>query len=203
MGNRTRTKHSKVLSVLEKRALRYRDRAGGTVNDNRDSSRFDDIDETGTVDTAGLTDDDSVEVGDESFEELNTKLKEMMEAAGVDEEILKVHGVAPGSKAEGVIRLIYENLNGLNSRMSDNEKLEKAKQLINDLEADLVCYNEHRLNLMHKDNRNGFSQLFRGGEADIRSIAAHNKHEGKEVGRAQEGGTVMMLYGPLIEQYDM
>jgi hypothetical protein len=58
----------------------------------------------------------------------------MMEASGVDEEILKVHGVAPGSKAAGVIRLIYKNLNGLNSTMSDNEKLEKAKQLIHDLE---------------------------------------------------------------------
>ena len=87
--------------------------------------------------------------------------------------------------------------------MSDNGKLEKAKQLINDLEADLVCYNEHRLNLMHKDNKNGFSQMFWGGEAEIRSVAAHNKHEGKEVGRVQEGGTAMMLYGPLIEQYDM
>jgi hypothetical protein len=56
---------------------------------------------------------------------------------------------------------------------------------------------------MHKDNKNGFSQLFRGGEAEIRSMAVHNKHEGKEVGRVQEGGTAMMLYGPLIEQYDM
>ena len=103
MGHRTRTKHSKVLSVLEKRALRYRNRAAGTVKDNRDSSRFDSIDETGTVDTAGLADDESVEEREESLEEMNVKLREMMEAAGVDEEILKVHGVAPGSKAEGVI----------------------------------------------------------------------------------------------------
>ena len=89
--------------MLEKRALRYRNRAAGTVKDNRDSSRFDSIDETGTVDTAGLADDESVEEREESLEEMNVKLREMMEAAGVDEEILKVHGVAPGSKAEGVI----------------------------------------------------------------------------------------------------
>ena len=31
------------------------------------------------------------------------RLKEMLEAAGVDEEILNVHGVAPGSKADGAI----------------------------------------------------------------------------------------------------
>ncbi len=55
--------------------------------------------------------------------------------------------------------------------------MEKAKELINDLEADLVAYNEHRMNLQHKDNRNGFNQLFRGGEADIRSVAGHNMHE--------------------------
>lgn len=120
MGHRIRTKHSKVLLVLEKQALRYRSRASGTANDNQDSLRFDNIDEMGTVDTTGLTDDDSVEEREESFEELDVRLREMIEAAGVDEEILKVHGVAPGSKAEGVIRLIYENLNGLNSRMSNN-----------------------------------------------------------------------------------
>jgi hypothetical protein len=86
--------------------------------------------------------------------------------------------------------------------MADNEKLEKAREIIDDLEADIVCYNEHRLNLRHKQNRNGFSQLFRGGETEIRTVAAHNVHESKEAGRVQEGGTAMMLYGPLIEQYD-
>ena len=42
--------------------------------------------------------------------------------------------------------------------------------------------------------------MFRGGEADIWSIAAHNVHE--YVGRIQEGGTSMLLYGPSLYQYD-
>ena len=42
--------------------------------------------------------------------------------------------------------------------------------------------------------------MFRAGEADIRSIAAHNGHE--NVGRIQEGGTSMILHGPLLYQYD-
>ena len=42
--------------------------------------------------------------------------------------------------------------------------------------------------------------MFRGVEAEIRSIAAHNVHE--NVGRVQEGGTSMILYGPLLEQYN-
>ena len=50
----------------------------------------------------------------------------------------------------------------------------------------MVCYNEHRVNMKHKENYNGFNQLFQGGEAGIRSVVAHNFH--KNVGRVQEGG---------------
>ena len=133
---------------------------------------------------------------------MNTLQSELETIRDVDEGLLRVHGVAPGSKVEGVVRLIYENANGLNSRLSNNDKLDKAKELIDDLEADIVAYNEHRLNLMHKQNRNGFSQMFKGGEAEIRSLAAHNVHEGREVGRIQEGGTCLMSFGTIIEQYD-
>ena len=123
MGNYNRTKHSRVLSVLEKRALRYR--VSGKGNDNLSNGKFDTIDETGTVDTSGLADDDLV--GSQSpMEGLSAKMKEMVEVSGVRDELLSVHGVAPGSKAEGIVRLIYENLKGLNSRVSDNEKLDKA-----------------------------------------------------------------------------
>jgi exonuclease III len=198
IGKMDRTKHAKVLSILEKRALRYRNTP---VNDDRETMRSDSIDETGTVDTEGLTDDESAASALSDFG-LTPMQKEFLEAAGVTDELLRVHGIAPGSKQDGVVRLIYENLNGLNSRMADNEKLEKAREIIDDLEADIVCYNEHRLNLRHKQNRNGFSQLFRGGETEIRTVAAHNVHESKEAGRVQEGGTAMLLYGPLIEQYD-
>lgn len=117
------------------------------------------------------------------------------------DELLRVHGVAPGWKREGVTRLMYENSHGLNSRIGGNVKLKKAKELIDDLEADLVACSKHRLNLMHKDNCNGFTQMFKGGEAEIRSVAAHNTHEGREVGRVQEGGTALLCYGTLIEQY--
>ena len=42
-------------------------------------------------------------------------------------------------------------------------KIEKAKEIIDELEADVVAYSEHRLNYKHKHNRNRFSQMFRGG----------------------------------------
>jgi hypothetical protein len=71
---------------------------------------------------------------------------------------------SPGRKLEGITRLLYENANGLSNRMCGNQKLSKAKDLIDELGADIVAMNEHRQNLGHTDNRNGWNQLFKGGE---------------------------------------
>ena len=78
----------------------------------------------------------------------------------IAEELLRVHGIAPGKKTDGVTRIIYENTNSFNTRISRNEKVEKPKEVIDELEADVVCYNEHRVNTKHKKNRNRFNQLF-------------------------------------------
>ena len=72
------------------------------------------------------------------------KQTELEEVRWVNDYLLKVHGVAPGKKEGGIIRLMYENSNGLNSILSGNEKLEKAIQIIDDMEADVVAYFEHR-----------------------------------------------------------
>jgi hypothetical protein len=46
----------------------------------------------------------------------------------------------------------------------------------------------------------GTIQMFNGGETELRAIASHNWNE--EVGKFQEGGTAMMVYGDLIQQFD-
>ncbi len=51
--------------------------------------------------------------------------------------MLKVHGVAPASKGEGIIRLIYENANGFSNRLSNSEIVEKAKEIHDELNVDL------------------------------------------------------------------
>ena len=165
-----------------------------------DKPKFNNIDETGTVDTVGMTDD--VPAGPEQTlrDGRSAREKELKQVRGLDEYLLKVHGVAPGSKPEGVWRLLYENLNGIGSCLAGNDELDKAKGTIDDMEADIVCYNEHRLNLMHKKNMKGFSQVFRVGKAEIWLVAAHNTHEGKDVGKVQEGGTAMLLFGETIDQ---
>ena len=197
----SRIKHQKVLAALEKRALRYRYR-GNWKEARREDSEGDVIDETGTVSTASLTDDESDEDGEPRLSLPEIRQQEMIATLGVQEEVLTVHGVAPGTKADGVVRLIYENLDGLSNTISGNEKLEKEKGIIDDLEADLACFNEHNQILLHKDNKNGYSQLFKGGDVEVRSVSAHNSHEGKEVGRHQEGGTAALVFGQMIEQYD-
>ena len=78
----------------------------------------------------------------------------------IAEELLRVHGIAPGKKPEGVTRIIYENANSFNTRIIGNKKVEKAKEVIDKLEADVVCYNEHRVNMKHKENYIGFNKLF-------------------------------------------
>jgi hypothetical protein len=116
---------------------------------------------------------------------------------GVPEEVLQIHGVAPASKPKGVIRLVYEKINGISNGLSGNEKVEKAKEIHDELEVDIVAYNEHRLNMKDQWNVNGFNQLFKGGKAAIQSVVAHNVH--KNIGQVQEGGTSLMAFGTVTE----
>ena len=187
-----------MLSVLEKRALRYR-RKGQSQVDMDDVLFNEAIDETGTVSTASLTDSDNESLGNRIIEAEATYL-EQEEMQGVSDDLLTIHGMVPGPKPEEVTRLIYENPDGFNTRISGNEKLDKAKELIDELGADVVAYSEHRINCSHKDNVNGMGQMFNGGETEIRTQTGHNKHE--NIGRQQQGGTSLLLYGSLIDQYN-
>ena len=91
-----------------------------------------------TVSTAGLSDSDA-----EYKDTITTEYSGRVVVNGVLNERLEVHGVDLGKKPEGVTRLIYENTDGFNSRIGKNEKSEKAKEIIDELEADLVAYSEH------------------------------------------------------------
>ena len=161
------------------------------------------VDETGTVPSLGeATAPGSSMRQDEYRREIGVRERLETRRQPTD-ETLKIHGTAPGAKQEGVFRLLYENANGIDNRQMDGYKVSKARELHHTLEADLVAYNEHRLNLQHADNKIGFSQLFNGGETEIRSIVAHNVHENLPQKRNLEGGTAMLLYGPLIQQLDL
>jgi hypothetical protein len=64
-------------------------------------------------------------------------------------------------KKERALSALYENANGINYCLSNNDKVERARGIHDDLEVDVVVYNKHRLNMKHKSNVNGFNQIFR------------------------------------------
>jgi exonuclease III len=186
------TSHESILVTLKNRASRYSNR--GFTHGADDNLVSWALDETGTVDASFLCNNNE---NNEQIVLVEQQERNRVAELGVPEEVLRIHGVAPGSKRDGVIRLIYENVNGINNRLCNNDKVEKAKEIIDNLEVDIVAYNEHRLNMQDRHNVNGFSQLFKGGEAAIHSVVAHNVHE--NFGKVQEGGTSLMAIGPLTE----
>ena len=175
-GHLNAPQHSRVLRVLQERAARWKDRGRGIEKDT-------------TGDTL---------VGGESADSIGREEAETIR--DMEDEILEVHGDPPGRKADGVCRLIYENINGLPNRMAGNHKLDRAREMIHKLEADVVAFNEHKTNLSSRKNVNGFRKLFQGGETELRAIAAHNAHS--NVGKRQEGGTCLLAIGSLLGHYD-
>jgi hypothetical protein len=99
-----RTKHSKVLSTLEKRSLRFHSKGQKQVD--MDEVLYNKtIDETGTVSTVGLPDSDDDTIATGITASAATYL-ENEEIQGVSDNLLNVHDIAPGAKPEGVMRLI-------------------------------------------------------------------------------------------------
>ena len=181
--------HNTILQALDHRARMTQ--FPRTLNDSPT------IDETGTVDMNNI-----MHVLEEKDRIAATEQQERQSVRdlGTAGEAFRVHGTPPTKKGEGIVRLIYENANGIVNRISNNEKVEKARRLHNDLEVDIAAYNEHRLNMRHKGNVNGFNQLFGGGEAMVKSVVAHNIHE--NVGRTQEGGTCVLAFGAITDKIE-
>ena len=118
--------HTTVLKALEQHATRYRVR--GRLAEASTRTHNWGLDETGTIDPAGLL---------RSREEIQQQ--EELDIRGVTEEVLQVHRVLPGRKEEGMTRLLYKNANGIYNRLGGNEKLDKVKDLINELGANVVA----------------------------------------------------------------
>ena len=173
-----------VLLALAQCANQYHQK--GSLGENKAQTHSWMLDKMGTINTCLL---DHGEILQQEQEIIR----------GVSDEVLQVHGVLPGRKEKGITWLLYKNANGLSNRMCGNHKLSKCKDLIGELGADIVAMNKHRQNLRHIDNHNGWNQLFKGGEADVRSLGAHNVHELEGIGQTQEGGTGLLMFGPLTE----
>jgi len=149
------TTHMTVLKLLEYRVTRYQ--VKGKLKEVEARSHCWGLDDTGTINTMSLLPREEI------------LQQEQIDIRGVSDEVLQIHGVLSGHKEEGITCLLYENenANGIPNRLGGKEKLDNAKDLINELGADIVAYNEHWQNLHHRDNWNRWNQLFRGEEADM------------------------------------
>jgi hypothetical protein len=183
------TKHNTVLQILTNQARKYHQ---VDVKGSKDPGHSWSLDKTGMLEASRLHMSSENKIQQQEISEIN-----MIE---VPKEILTFHGNAPPTKADGTVRLICKNGNGFCNQLSGNEKVERAREIHEELEVDIAAYCKHQLNMRHKKNCNGFNQLFKGGEAEVRSIVAHNVH--KNIGRVQQGGTSLLLFGHLTKQLD-
>jgi hypothetical protein len=106
----------------------------------------------GMLDTSGLDICKENDILQQEISKLN--------AIPVLEEVIQIHGFAPPKKVEGDVRLIYKKFNELNTHLSDNEKVERMKEIHDKLKINIAAYCEHKINFKHKRNIDGFNQLF-------------------------------------------
>ena len=62
--------------------------------------------------------------------------KRVMEA--VKEGLLQTHGSTPNSKQAGIFRVLCQNANGFNNRISGNQKVVKALDIKDELDVDCL-----------------------------------------------------------------
>jgi exonuclease III len=186
--------HPAALDALGKRAQRYQNRK-------RTEKELDEELIAGALGPdAGLHNE--LNFNDWTIDEQN-EVQQLLEERA---DLLEVIGIAPGQKPEGVVRLVYENVNGLRAQLGGNDKLEKLRTVLDDLEADIFAMTEHRNNMKHKANRrHGIPQLFYGGESMVRGIWGYNKHdeESKYLDKKSlEGGTGLVAFGEMASCYN-
>jgi hypothetical protein len=131
-----------VILALEDRANRFMNK--GKLSNLEDRLFSSALDETGAVDVTLCVDDGVVVLwGDEREQLVLIQQQEInnLREYGITEDVQRIHGILPASKGEGIIRLLYENANGINNRISNNDKVDKAKEMIDELEADVVAFN--------------------------------------------------------------
>ena len=199
-GRLQRAKHSSVMTALDKKASRFDSRKDSESERDRQllSAAFKSMEEDGRTARPVSNSNNNSKHSEEAMEIQQLLIEK---AAFLD-----VLGDSPGKKSEGVFRIAYENTNTLPARLHNNDKLDKLKHVIDDMELDILGLNEHRNNLKHKDcRRHGIVQLFDGGESLVRGLWSSNSNEDLDKfvsRRTQEGGTGMVVFGEAASMYN-
>ena len=130
-----------ALNALEKRAQRFH---------NKQSSR-DALDQELTQSALkgqGATLHSDLNVNnDYNCNDNNNEYEAVQTILSQRPDLLEPVGIVPGTKGEGITRLFYENQDGLSLDMSEEGNLAKVKEILDEMEVDCYCFNEHKLNL--------------------------------------------------------
>ena len=139
-GRRNITRHQSVLLALEARANQFS--PGDKLSSLEDKLLSSTLDEAGSVDYIC----EETDVFSDEREQLvlreQQEIKELKENC-IPDDALQIYGLFPTKKGEGIIRLVYENVNGISNRLSGKYKVEKAREIHNELEVDIAAYNKH------------------------------------------------------------
>ena len=99
-GHLNVTQHKSVLNSLSYRTQSFLHR---NYKDAGTAEHLCSVDKTGTIDTLALASCNK-ETEQQEIREINS--------IQAPDELLRVHGMAPPTKVEGSVRLLYENVNG-------------------------------------------------------------------------------------------
>jgi len=95
----------------------------------------------------------------------------------------------PRHKQDESVRLMSLNINGLSMSKSVNPKADRLKQIIPKYSIDMVGMQETCINWTEFKPSHTIASLLRATEDPMRSVHSFNRHETKDVGRVQRGGT--------------
>ena len=104
---------------------------------------------------------------------------------------MKLHGDPLGTKPDGVVRFVFENWDGCAPWKRRNDKILQARRFVRRVSADAYLGAETRANWKALPYDSLLPQLFQS-QTELKAVAGHNIHE--ENGRAQEGGTCLMIF---------
>jgi hypothetical protein len=101
-----------------------------------------------------------------------------------------IHGDSLGDKAEGTVRLIFENMNKLAPWQRSGWKIYKAKAMLKRAQGDFYLGAEVGANWAKVNKKSDLSTLFRT-DVEAKSICGYNRYDGVDE-RSQHGGTAII-----------
>ncbi|EJK63015.1 hypothetical protein THAOC_16352, partial [Thalassiosira oceanica] len=143
------------------------------------------LEETTEQEVVDIMSDMVCEYTQQKARRAETKYREEMASKNVP-----LYGtLVPASKPAEGVRVMSLNINGLQMCKSVNPKAERLKYILPKYEVDILGLQETCVNWRQFKPSNTIASLLRRRTESIRSTHSFNRHETKNIGNVQRGGT--------------